>query len=287
MKMLKDSFGFLLYKIGRIFPFDHTTKVLSLYCHRPSVSFFESLILWLRENGFRLISLTELEKLLEEGIAKDKCVVITLDDAHISNNELLPSIEKYKVPVTIFAPVDPLYEGSYWWDYVNANTEGMKAKHLLRKWKMMDVSSFDVMMADLRSQKSVPRTSMTVEELQKAANVKTIEIGAHTVSHPILTQCEDERIRMELEGGRSRLYEIIGKQIKYLAYPNGNYSEKIKLMARSSGYKLAFTVEQRLIDLKTDDWLALPRFALNEEGGRFENLARVMGTWQKFFFWKF
>ncbi|UUZ56827.1 polysaccharide deacetylase family protein [Massilia sp. H-1] len=63
-----------------------------------------------------------------------------------------------------------------------------------------------------------------------------IEIGAHTISHPILTSLDDASSRLEIEGGKRELEAIIGKPVRLFAYPNGkvgkDFDQRHTAMAR-------------------------------------------------------
>jgi peptidoglycan/xylan/chitin deacetylase (PgdA/CDA1 family) len=48
-----------------------------------------------------------------------------------------------------------------------------------------------------------------------------MEIGAHTVSHPILAQVSIDAARREIGEGRVQLEHIIGAPVRVFAYPNG------------------------------------------------------------------
>lgn len=44
-----------------------------------------------------------------------KMVHFSFDDGWLTNKALIPIIEKYDVPITIFVPVEPLESGNFWW----------------------------------------------------------------------------------------------------------------------------------------------------------------------------
>ena len=51
------------------------------------------------------------------------------------------------------------------------------------------------------------------------ADSSIIEIGSHTISHPLLTETSADQIENELVLSRTFLEEIIKKPVKYFAYP--------------------------------------------------------------------
>ena len=54
-----------------------------------------------------------------------------------------------------------------------------------------------------------------------------IEIGSHTLTHPILTTIPDNQLIREIQESRVRLEELTGKPVQSFCYPNGIYSEKV------------------------------------------------------------
>jgi len=72
-----------------------------------------------------------------------------------------------------------------------------------------------------------------------------VEIGAHTVSHPILTSLDDDSARQEIVGGKAGLEAILGKPVRLFAYPNGkvgkDYDARHVAMVREAGFEAAFT----------------------------------------------
>jgi len=85
-----------------------------------------------------------------------------------------------------------------------------------------------------------------------------VEIGSHTLTHPILTNVGDERLRRELRDSKSRLEEILGRQVDQFCYPNGDNDERVQCEVARAGYRAAVTVVNGLIQ-RGDDPLTLRR----------------------------
>jgi peptidoglycan/xylan/chitin deacetylase (PgdA/CDA1 family) len=71
------------------------------------------------------------------------------------------------------------------------------------------------------------------------------EIGSHTVTHPHLTEIDDESLARELADSRRRCEEISGLPCRSLAYPYGEFDERVAAAARDAGYSLAATLPVR------------------------------------------
>ncbi len=68
-----------------------------------------------------------------------------------------------------------------------------------------------------------------------------VEIGAHTVSHPLLSYEKDTTVEHELRISKQILEEKLGKKVRALAYPNGAWDERVRRWVEKVGYECAFT----------------------------------------------
>jgi peptidoglycan/xylan/chitin deacetylase (PgdA/CDA1 family) len=82
---------------------------------------------------------------------------------------------------------------------------------------------------------------MTVDELRQLAAGMTI--GAHTLSHPLLSQTPPEVAREEIFGSKAALESALQKRVWALAYPFGDpqsVTPQVLAMAREAGFAAAF-----------------------------------------------
>lgn len=72
-----------------------------------------------------------------------------------------------------------------------------------------------------------------------------IDVGAHTVSHPILTQVDEAAARREISASRAALEDLTGAPVRLFAYPNGypgrDFGRLHVEMVREAGYAAAVT----------------------------------------------
>jgi peptidoglycan/xylan/chitin deacetylase (PgdA/CDA1 family) len=86
-----------------------------------------------------------------------------------------------------------------------------------------------------------------------------VDIGSHTVNHPILTKCDPGELISELRESKRVIESQTGKPCRAIAYPNGgaeDFNNEVMKKAEEAGYELAFTV--------SDTWARLSesRFAV-------------------------
>ena len=107
-----------------------------------------------------------------------------------------------------------------------------------------------------------------------------ISIGSHTVTHPILTKCDNITSKNEITDSKISLEKILNTPIIHFAYPNGNYSEREIGYLKECGYKMAFTTNPEYIKIDAmPDLFEIPRFDVLENVSYLENICRMTGIW--------
>lgn len=70
------------------------------------------------------------------------------------------------------------------------------------------------------------------------------EVAAHTLTHPMLTKCEDAEIVRQVECDRENLSRLVGYEVVGMAYPGGgvNFSEHVAdVIRKNTGIRYART----------------------------------------------
>ena len=75
------------------------------------------------------------------------------------------------------------------------------------------------------------------EEVRELASLPGVKIGAHSISHPLLTTCDDHRLKQELHGSKTYLEDLLGREVDCLAYPFGAVNCRVRDMAEKEGYR--------------------------------------------------
>lgn len=91
-----------------------------------------------------------------------------------------------------------------------------------------------------------------------------MEIGGHTVNHPILTVLTEREARAEIVDGKRRLEEITGAPVTLFAYPNGkpgqDYGPQHVALVKQAGFAAAVSTMGGVADRRSD-LFQLPRFS--------------------------
>lgn len=132
MKLINSILGYITYNL--FYPFQKSKmNVLSLYFHDPLPESFEDVILWCKKKGYDFVHIDEITDYVKgEPSNHKKMVHFSFDDGWQTNKTLIPIIEKYNVPITIFVPVEPLESGNFWWNYAFAKYK-KSSRHTMKR----------------------------------------------------------------------------------------------------------------------------------------------------------
>jgi peptidoglycan/xylan/chitin deacetylase (PgdA/CDA1 family) len=101
---------------------------------------------------------------------------------------------------------------------------------------------------------------LNIAELKRLSDAG-MSIGAHTLSHPVLSLCSEEEARREIQESKCDLERALGKTVWAFAYPFGDPStigQREVRLAREAGYTCAFLNVEHW-DVTPANVFALPR----------------------------
>jgi peptidoglycan/xylan/chitin deacetylase (PgdA/CDA1 family) len=178
-------------------------------------SAFERQLDLLVRAGYRGVTFEEAVR-----VPEGRSVAITFDDAYLSVLRLAkPLLDAVGFRAAVYAPTDYIDapERPLSWDGIE-QWHGGEHEHEL-----------------------VPMSWDQLGELAEAG----WEIGSHTRSHPHLTTLDDDALRSELVESRAEVQRRLGR-CDTLAYPYGDYDERVVEAAAAAGYGAAGTLPARL-----------------------------------------
>lgn len=188
-----------------------------------SVRRFEEHLSYLKDH-FRVVPLRALSKSMRE-VGQDNLACLSFDDGYLDNYELaLPLLEKHGLKATFFV------------------VSGLMGCEFKSSWGWHQVMSLE-----------------QIQELHQMGH----EIGAHTLTHPKLTQVPLETVWAEISRSKDELEQVLGAPVVSFAYPKGDYNEAVKAVVCEAGFQLAVTNREGLVP-SVPDWLALPRVWIND-----------------------
>ena len=120
---------------------------------------------------------------------------------------------------------------------------------------------------------------LSADEVAQLAAGGLVEVGAHTVTHPVLALLSVRRQRAEIRKSKARLEAIVGRRVTSFAYPYGSladYSPATVGMVREAGFERACGFFEGLVQGHTDPY-QLPRCGVWDWDG--DEFARRLRTW--------
>lgn len=276
-------------------------------------AFLDATLGWLAGNGYRFVSLAELHNRLAGAAAQDdagddRVVALTLDDGYRDNRDhALPVFARHGAPFTVF--VTPGFcerRAIVWWEVLaralrdapqvrfdfgagpttlptSSLGEKTTAWCRIRRWVMAnDPALAQERVATLAAAAGLDAHDLTAaltmdrDDLVAFARHPLVGIGAHTLTHPMLSRLSAEAALAEMRGSADTLQAWLGERPRFLAYPYGFRSAAAGrefALAAEAGFDLAMTTRPGMLfpahrRYKT----ALPRVSLN---GEFQNLTEL------------
>jgi len=213
-----------------------------------SVSNFKKQMEYLSRN-YNVISIDQFYSKI--GSPKKNSVIITFDDGYIDNyTNAYPILKKYNLPATIYLSTNAVDNKEIlWWDKVSFMIKNTKESSLIlpghvnydlkNKGKALRRIARDL--KELKEEKKL----MLIADMEKILKVKVkraknlflswnqinemkknnISFGAHTVSHPILTNISSKKAEMEIVNSKKLIEKKIKSKVIHFSYPNGHVSD--------------------------------------------------------------
>jgi peptidoglycan/xylan/chitin deacetylase (PgdA/CDA1 family) len=118
--------------------------------------------------------------------------------------------------------------------------------------------------------------AMTQEEVRVLASDGLVTIGAHTTTHPLLTELPYEACQSEIADSKSTCEALVGTTVVGFAYPYGDFDDKARKAVSAAGFAYACSTRHAPAT-EASDLLALPRIQIcNWDGHTFQ---RALYSW--------
>lgn len=243
--------------------------------------------------AFRVMSLGDAARRSRDGTLPARSLVITFDDGYADNAEVaLPILQRHGLCATFFVATGFLDGGRMWNDTVIEAIRSTTVERVdlafiglapmalsslderraaiaavLPRLKYMTLDGREQALAQLLAatgQPVLPVDLMMRSDQVVGLHRAGMEIGGHTVRHPILTRCAAAEARDEIATGRDRLQQLIDAPVDVFAYPNGSpgidYDRSHRDMVESLGFTAAVTTAGGTAGGSSDPF-QLPRYS--------------------------
>jgi peptidoglycan/xylan/chitin deacetylase (PgdA/CDA1 family) len=231
---------------------------------------FDQMCQWLA-SWFNVLPLDQAVAGLKAGNLPARSACITFDDGYADNYRVaMPILRRHGLTATFFIATGFLDGGRMWNDTLIESVRGCKASQLdlsslgLPALALKSMDDRKAAIATLINQikyRPVDERVAVTERVARQAGVQLpgdlmmtsqevlamrragMQIGAHTVSHPILARLSDAQARQEIGDSKQFLERLLGERVGLFAYPNGkpgeDYSPQSVDIVRGLGFDAA------------------------------------------------
>lgn len=255
----------------------------------PSADKFKWHMQILRQH-FNVLPLRQAVRLMREGRLPPRAVCVTFDDGYADNLLVAaPIMRQLNIPATFFVATGYLDGGRMWNDTViealrhypgeQLNLSGLAlpvydlstttarrqaAYDIINQIKYLEEERRNEIALSIGSlSKDLSADLMMTRDQVRELRGLGMEIGGHTVSHPILARIPGARAREEIEAGKAALETILGEPIHLFAYPNGlrgtDYQSEHVKYVQEAGFEAA-VITNRGVSGRTTDPYQMARF---------------------------
>jgi len=110
-----------------------------------------------------------------------------------------------------------------------------------------------------------------------------MEFGSHSLTHSYLPALSYEELEREIIESKKILDELLGEEIRPIAYPIGGYNEDTLELVRAAGYSIAFTTNRGFSkNRRNDDYFAVRRVKIKDSDSSFNLWLKLSGIYNLF-----
>lgn len=258
-----------------------------------------------------IVPLVELIERHRAGRSTAGLFAITFDDAYHALLEIAADlIHREQVPVTVFAVANACAAGSsFWWDRVedlivrvpparwrefetacglpDEFRTGQPARfgrlRPLRQWLLATYrgrcpAELDALLSALEQEfefRTLHR-SMNLTELRSFASVPWVDIGVHTLSHPVLPLLPPTEAATEIADSFQFLRNNFERVVPVLAVPYGLFDRGTVRLAREAGMEASLSLGGTTLRVEPAE-LVLPRLYVGEQTRTWKLVLRMLG----------
>lgn len=263
----------------------------SIFPHEPDARSFDQRMRFVARS-FNVLTLGQAVGHLAADTLPPRALVITFDDGYADNAEVaLPILRRHGLTATFFVASGFIDGGRMWNDSVieclRATTESTldlevfglgrlpvaeasdrraAIEQLLPRIKYLQLAQREEAIARLQAISEVthlpPNLMMRAEQVREL-HLAGMEIGAHTVRHPILASLTPGEAEIEIGESKRSLEAMLDAPVQVFAYPNGkpgqDYTAEHARLVEQLGFRGAVTTA-RGVAQTGDDLFQLPRY---------------------------
>jgi peptidoglycan/xylan/chitin deacetylase (PgdA/CDA1 family) len=212
-------------------------RVSILVYHDPAPEDFERHLKYLSKRYY-FVSLGEVVDAMTHerwSDLPDRSLVLTFDDGHVGNAELLNLFVRYGVRPTVYLCSQVIDTNRHFWFMDVDDPPSFMPLANGQRVAALQKAGFSPI------EDHEDRQALNAADIERMRDV--VDFAAHTRFHPILPACSEVEARDEIATSRVEIEQKIGEPCLDFSYPNGDYGEREIELVKESGYRSARTVD--------------------------------------------
>ena len=265
-------------------------RVTILLYHDPKPTVFAKHIAYLSRH-YTVISLDILVAAVHRkdfSQIRPKSVVITIDDGHAGNIELLPLFKEYHIRPTLYVCTQIIDTHRHFWFKIEGQSKGEKErlKRLSNVERLVHLKGT----VDFEPEKVYSdRQTLNMAEMKEM--MESVDFQPHTQFHPILPRCTEMECKQEILESKVDLEKLLGIECSHFSYPNGDYTEREIEIVKAGGFRSARTTDIGWNTLDTPPY-QLKAIPITDDAGltlfraELTTIPQRLGRWVNSLFWR-
>lgn len=251
---------------------------------------------------YSILSISDVMDRIRKGLPLPaNTAVVTFDDGYRNNFTIAyPLLKRLQIPATIFLVTGCISDRLLCWpdvlylgikntrqQIIDLRQHGLKRyplrtleeketaeQEIVEHLKSILYSKKDAILDEILKLLMVQADTndpnldlLTWEEIKAIHDERLIEFGAHTITHNILSQMDDNEIKKEIAESCDTIEKHLGSKCLWFAYPNGrkeDFNHKIMDTLKANGIICGLSTIPGLVD-RNEDLFELKRVAVGSD----------------------
>ena len=244
--------------------------VLPIVFHDSPACEIADVLSALKDWGFRFVSSDDV---LAGHAADGSCAWISFDDGWRETAEVVPVLERFAAPASLFIAPGETARGWVWTD----NLWSMLPDSVWRQWYSLPSAERYAHVDAAWTGRAHPRRLLDEAGVRQLAGHPLVTVENHFWTHPSAPHRPEKEVLEELDRAQRTLSDWTGRAPRLAAYPFGRGTPSLDAALRARGLVPVYT-RQGLVAAET---FGTARNMVLAGMTRAENLGRILQAWPK------
>lgn len=197
--------------------------------------------------------------------------ILTFDDGHKGNYQLLPLFEEFIVEPCVFLCSEIVGTNRhFWFNHIPKGISAGELKNMTNREMLLELKDFSI------THEYEKPDALSLQQLNEMKHC--VDFQSHGLFHPCLPKCDDKTAKDEVQKSKTQIESMLGKPVYAFCFPNGDYSCRDIEYIKKAGYACALTVDFGYNN-KATDIFRLKRISVNHTNSVDELFVKTSGAW--------